>query len=287
MQYSEQQFAENAAVLTYVFNNVGNESFKNLLTNEIIKLKSLNDLKKFYMAIAEERLKSGDQLPELPTLKDLIKSYSERAVILAKLSKNNSLNKFVNPITLKVMTAPKRNRSIGKVIEQEITNYYTNKKSLPKLFDSNDEWKLFCQKKIMKTANELTEGSKDHSFEKVKTTPPANYTVAENGDNQDEFMEYEDNSNSVRQTLFPKITSQAKLYDVIKMRDYVRIMRRLWILARLHNGKEKEILRIRLDSPDHQIFHPYFKNIDSNLYKRIFENMGINKIHEFKTTERK
>lgn len=285
MQNPEEQFAENAAVLTYVFNKVEHESFKNLLTNEIIQMKSLNELKNYYMGIAKEHLKIGNKLPDLPTLKNHRKPYTERAFTLAKLSKNTSLNKFVNPITLQVMTTPEKNKQIKAIIEREIANYFTNKNSLPKLYNSDDEWNTFCRKKIIQTANELAEKSISPPSKRVKAIPPTNHIVTKINDNEDEFMEHVNNDNSIRQTLAPKISSDSKLYDIIKMRDYIRIVRRLWMLAQLLDGKKKEIMHVRLDPSNYQIIHPYLENIDLNLYKRISANMGINNIRKLKTVE--
>lgn len=114
----------------------------------------------------------------------------------------------------------------------------------------------------------------------MKSIPQANHTVAETGNSQDEVMKDLNNSNKVRRNLAPKISTQIKHYDIVKFRDYLRILRRLWNLSQLHDGKEEEIIRVHLDQPHKPIIHPYFKNIDSKLYGRIYLNMGINNIRE-------
>lgn len=267
-------FANAAAHLTYVFKRLRDGTFKGI-NNDIIEVTSFDELVDYFRQIANELLGKGEALLELPTFQYLAEEYAKRALDMATLSIDKSLDKYVDPITHEVLTASSDVQEFESKIQRNIHDYFNGKQYLPQLHDSPDEWKTFAQEKIKAYLNLVVDKSSSAPpTKKSKTYPPVNHTVR---DNQQPIME-----NVIRcgQNIAHKLSWQIKDYDILKFRYYLCILRRLWILSQLHDGKEKGITRVGLDEAGKPIYHPYFKKVEGELYQRISENMEVHGICE-------
>lgn len=280
----KEKFAELATTLTFIFGKLEGGGFKCIIDKKTLSLNTWDDLQKYYLNFANSVLANKAELPNLPDLKKEVEMYTNRAVELATLSADKVNGQFVDPISQEVLSIPPTNEDLRLKIETEVSEYFQHKKFLPILPKPDSDWKTFAQQKMSQRASHVP----DESIiappnKKQKSNFPANHTVSLN--NKEPLIMEVKTSEKVRQSLVPNISSQIKDYDIIKMRDYLRILRRLWILSQLHDGKEKEITRINLVKPDKLITHPYFKDINENLYKRIYQNMWADYIREIEEDE--
>lgn len=267
------EFAETAALLTFIFNRTGEGRFKNLFDDdETIESNSQSDLKRYYSTMEETFSRSNRPLPDVPTLQKLRGPYTARAIRYANWSRDAGHNKFLNPITFVPMSYPGKPESLKRIIENQISDYIAKEQSLPALTDSREEWIRMSREKIHETAARFTDDSRSFRPKPTKKTSGV----------ESREVVMADEGNRLRSASAPGISSRIKLYDVVvKMRDYLRLLRRLWILARLRDGQENEIPHVRLNQENRPIIHPYFKDINANLYKRLSENMGLDSMGPF------
>lgn len=267
-----------AAQLTFIFNKTVTGEFINIFKpSEIIseKFEKWQDLIQFYENWLKENSESSADLlnPEEEMFK-----YIEKAVKLAKDSYQEKYLRYVNPMTFTVDSAPSvdaLNTSLRNNLIEKIKAYITDVQSLPVLNEKG--WNKVYEETYKVTDNPALTESESVS---VKDEFEPNFVVSADTEEAKRLMDVDIN-NEKKNTIFTKqiqkgVQMQVKPYDILRMRDYLRILRRLWNLSRLHGGKEITTFDENWDVKN----HPYLKNhlLKEDIYRRCqqtFEVKGI------------
>lgn len=269
-------FAEEAAKLTFVFHKTAKGQFRNIFEPENIiaesnKVAKWDDLVSLYKTWIKGNSDKNLSLPSEELEKN---KYFNLIYARADRSFDNTHNRFVNPLTQTIVSLSSSNEfqdRVKSVIYDEIKNFLENKLSLPSVYEEDESgwlrtvtalYAVADQKKLLKT-----------DFSPIKEEKPLepNYTVSVK-DNKSETsveMVYENDEQKIflRQTFKGNVPMQVKPYDILKMRDYLRIIRRLWNLSRLHDNKEITTFNEKREVNN----HPYFKKHrnQTHIYTRI------------------
>lgn len=259
-----------AAQLTFIFNKKEKGQFFNIFKpSETIsrkfKIEKWQDLIQFYENWFKQNTKS---LPNLPNREELGKKYFEKALKLAQQSYQADRFRYVNPITLTVNSADsleELNNIFNDKVTKNIKEYIHNIQSLPILNEKG--WKtVFEEIYTVKDKPALSE-SESVSVE-LKHEPNSVYPADTHEEKKIIDMDVE---NENKNTIFTKqiqkgVQMQVKPYDILRMRDYLRILRRFWNLSRLHGGKEITTFDENWEVKN----NPYLKNhpLKENINKR-------------------
>lgn len=259
-----------AAQLTFIFNKKEKGQFFNIFKpSETIsrkfKIEKWQDLIQFYENWFKQNTKS---LPNLPNREELGKKYFEKALKLAQQSYQADRFRYVNPITLTVNSADsleELNNIFNDKVTKNIKEYIHNIQSLPILNEKG--WKtVFEEIYTVKDKPALSE-SESVSVE-LKLEPNSVYPADTHEEKKIIDMDVE---NENKNTIFTKqiqkgVQMQVKPYDILRMRDYLRILRRFWNLSRLHGGKEITTFDENWEVKN----NPYLKNhpLKENINKR-------------------
>lgn len=273
--------AEIAAKRTFIFKKTVTNRFINIFNEntEIASSKKVHewgDLVPLYVTYITDHKES---LKELPSDEEESKKYFNLAFKWAKMSQRGKgrKQKFVNPLNNKIVvfkSLDEFHEYFKSYVSGAITEAMKNVESLPTLPTVQKEWR--------ETLNEIyNEEDKKiipkHEPTEVKVeTPPANYAVSTESMEEmfvDEASKDGQKFTNLRSIFTRTVPMQIKIYDVIKMRDYLRILRRLWNLSQLHDGKEKNIVTFNEERKINN--HPYFRTHPNKfkIYDRINDSL--------------
>lgn len=264
--------AETAAKLTFIFKKTVTNRFKNIFneSTEIASTENVRQWKDLVPLYVNWITENKESIQVLPSEGDESKKYFELAFKWANMSLDKKSKRFVDPILGHINQLQKlqdfyRN-SYKSHVYKIINEAKENGDSLPALPNGEEEWQA--------TFTEIYEKDKTPKPIEVKEEPiPANYAVSVESNDEEMFEASKDNLRYKGQKLRSNLPMQIKIYDVIKMRDYLRTLRRLWNLSQLHNGKEKNIMIFDKDGKVSN--HPYFRTHPNkfNIYERISDSL--------------
>lgn len=270
------ELAREAAKLTFVFHKTAKGGFNNIfdLGNTIAppnKIENWEDLITLYKDWIEKNPKNDYKLPNVNLEKE---NYFNLAYKMAEESLQKENGRYVNPITHKIIRVTSFvnfREAVKETIYDEINESVKNIQSLRVLKDPKEGqgWET-----IFKTVYQVADSKNvdvSGSFPLKNEPVEPNHTVSFNGDRSENTSL--NNSQSDRQKIFLRqnfkgnVPMHVKPYDILKMRDYLRIIRRLWNLSRLHDGKEI----VTFDDEKKVTNHPYFKKHQNqvHIYNRI------------------
>ena len=316
------ELVELACKHTKIFTN----NQKNLFTREFETSFSTSDneaIKEYYKKHIEDKLsndpeKRKKQLKKFKTQiseKTLLDFYINRAVTLAMNSVKQIDQKkvFINPMTLEQETLPESttlNDHITNLANEELKTALNDDRPLPRL-PNDTEWQ--------ETTNKIFPVQKEPSLEissnlDVFTIPiqsidsgfvsklteeneeksgnlPANNTVSATDSKPGELDGFKKAifiNDELRQQLVPRMSHLNKSFYIIQMRNFLRILKRLYNITTLRKGLLKELTYVRLVSENNfAINQPFFKKMNlaksDTIYERIYKNMGINHYKKIKS----
>lgn len=274
MASSEKSKIENAAKLTLIFKNISAGKYTNIFDEkQEINFKpkgvQLKELISYY-----ENYFKDNVIDAHPSEKEETEKYIKLAYSFAQMSLDKDGKRYISPISSKIILLKSVNDfedSFKNYIHTVISNAIKNTKSLKALTKLNiKKWENTI-KNIYETATKELIPKPEPTNVKEEPIEPNHVVSAENNNEEMEmsFESAKNGQNSLRQTFTKTVPMQIKNYDVIRMRDYLRILRRLWTLSQLYDGKEREI--VTFDENRKMKNHPYFRTHPNKMqiYERI------------------
>lgn len=274
------RYLKEAARLTFIFHKEKDGGFENILKpGELIvesnKITKYQELIPYY----KEWIKNnGNVASILPTEEEERKKYHDLAFKLAKESFQPIPGRYVNPMNYKVISVKSPTEvddTFVKGVEQNISDYIERIESLPHLYKEY-EYEFGWEKSVTALYKMTDEGKSDIKSENdsINGRIPPNFVHSENGNEEAGFIDPHlmeiDGRNHIfyRQNFKGNAPMQVKPYDILKMRDYLRILRRLWNLSRLFDRKEITTF----DENKKVIRHPYFEKhpLKEKIYARMY-----------------
>lgn len=194
----------------------------------------------------------------------LREEYIEKAIELAKQSEQKDKERYVNPLNLNVESNKK---NFEKNIKTEVEKAEKNETVLPALHEPED-WKNVYEA-IYATKDQQIKTEQGSS---VAPNHVVNALVSENPNNdRNEVHMVVNPSLTVRAVFSKKIKTQPNPSDIIKMTDYLRILRRFHLLSQLKDGKAVAHVNCT-NVRKFELVHPYLQRMEDTEGSNRFAN---------------
>ena len=278
----------------------------NIFNNKLINENDRSDLQNYYKQHIENMIKSITNrktiLKKLKNFQELIERepevYKEKLFELANASlttifdsNEQTVKKFLNPLTEEVEILPDASL-IDTYLSPQLDSITEERKStttsLPVLEKDSQIWKdkikniLGIEENISNEQGNfvnIPEPGTEKVGEKMDTNVesiPSNSVIptSESGNGSDSALSF--SIDDLRQKLIPTMAHSQNFY-LMQLRNYLRILRRLWIKTLLRKNLMTEVTYVKFPTAKKfSINHKFFKNNEVEVHLRFYKTMRMN-----------
>lgn len=222
-------------------------------------------------------------------LEEAKKKYVETAwdMTSQSLININGITKYIDAVHNKIEEMPLTIPSIQDYYKGKVYGYIEN------CLQNNIELNIFMDshrwaERINSFKNENTKTITDSGFQEIDNTKtsniPQNNTISQSSTfHLPPIVQIHNSIDTLRQQLIPKMSHSDKAFYIIQLRNYLRILKRLWIMTTVRKGLVKEVTYANFKNNDFYLNQPFYKKMKlETKAKKIFDNMQLDKLKKHK-----